>query len=423
MRAALLAIVLWGALLPLEAQEGGQQGGQTAGGQAGAPAQEQQAAMDNKRGAAEGGTGDYYLKDTGNGKDFVQKLNCPEQDGVLNYEFVIEQYDEASGSWNRIKAVKTSDGKAEVSLKAGKYRYKVILYNYLDSPEAESGWAEVEIKKAYEPKISDVGPKLIYLEEENDGRFTVSGTDLMPETVYSLDSQAGLKLAAVIEDNDSRNVRARLRVDINKLDVGVYTLNAVNPGGLASASPEVVVKFRKPFDIDVAAGYSPFFALYDDTIAEYYNQTFWPLGAGLKIEVLPFKHNYGSFGFLLDGRYVYMTGTGSGYTITGNSINVTINYAFQTFIYKRKLLFCVYAGAGISMLSNMVFDFGNDVYSDVLNSMYICGDAGLSLRYHFNKSLYVELEGNFSHAFLGDIMLGCAMLGRAEPRLSAGWRF
>lgn len=410
--AALAIAVLW--ICPCQTAAPQETDGQGSEGTAAGAQQPGQQSPENAR-------NDYYLKDTEAGRDFVQKLSCPPQDGVLNYDFIVERYDESSAAWVQGVSVKNEDGKAEVSLKAGKYRYKVVLYNYLDTAEAESGWMEIEIKKAYEPKVSEVWPKIVYLEEENDGIFTVSGTDLLPDTVYSLDRKGGtvrMSLKAALTEKDSRGKRARIRIDINKLDTAVYTLRAVNPGGLSAESGEIVVKFRKPVDLDVSLGYSPCSALYDETMSGYFGKSFWPLGAGAKAEILPFKHNYGSFGFLLDARYVYLDGSGSGYAITGNMACGTVNFAFQKYLYKRRMLFCAYAGAGISWISNLVFDFGDGVYSDIYESYDICADAGLTLQCYVTKRFYIEIEGNYSHVFMTNMMFG-----RAEPRLSAGWRF
>ena len=82
---------------------------------------------------------------------YVQKLAWIGDNYTFKYEVVIEQNEGGGGAAGRYKAYIqefTEEPGLQVSLPAGKYRYRVIPYDYLEQPGEASGWFEFYINPA-----------------------------------------------------------------------------------------------------------------------------------------------------------------------------------------------------------------------------------------------------------------------------------
>ena len=114
----------------------------------------------------------YYITEDEKGNQTIMQTFSWEQDeNVFKYEFIMEHL--VKGNWVEIEHQELTENKIDLSLAAGSYRYKILLYNYLGFLETETDWIEAEIIKAYQPKISSVSPQNLYLEEIQDGIFIV----------------------------------------------------------------------------------------------------------------------------------------------------------------------------------------------------------------------------------------------------------
>lgn len=186
---------------------------------------------------------DYYIKETSEGFVFIQKLTWDEVAYGLSYDVVIEKQDE-SGLWESFDTISTDVNILEVSLFAGKYRYKVLVYNVLDMIEIELEWFEFDVFRATQPQLESFSPKLIPPEEIHTGLFTIVGDNLSRDTIFSLEIPGDHKRTLMgIVKKDDKNGEVEVQFDINAINTNSYTLIAKNPGGLTA-------KAEVQFDID-----------------------------------------------------------------------------------------------------------------------------------------------------------------------------
>jgi hypothetical protein len=79
---------------------------------------------------------------------YVQKLEWIGGNYTLKYEVIIEQDGGASDGYKAYIQEFTEEPSFQVSLLPGKYRYRVIPYDYLEQPGEASGWVEINIEPA-----------------------------------------------------------------------------------------------------------------------------------------------------------------------------------------------------------------------------------------------------------------------------------
>lgn len=370
---------------------------------------------------------------------------------VSRYEAVIEAYSGKTKSYSRISRLFTEGNEPHVQvqplLPPGNYRYKVITYNLIDVPEIESDWFEFKIYKAFQPEITDIHAAVnltsnIFLEENNDGIFIVTGRNLfdlsesetdVSFTDYMLVSErrtAKISLRPTILEHDDKNRRLKVQFDMKSLDTGTYYFVATDASGLKNENSrrnEITVKFKKRFDFNLSAGYSLPVILYDDTFYNYMGSNVWPLSASVKFSALSFKHRYGYFGAGLSGTYARMDKKFDGYKLGGNMILTHGLFVYQlpirmmsktTGMQRHILTIETHVGPGLTMFTDYKFDFGNEAYSSALNSGNFSILAGGAVQYYITNRLYAEADIDYVNAFTKGMQFGALI-----PSLSVGWQF
>lgn len=340
--------------------------------------------------------------------------------GVLYYDFFLESKNKKD-EYVLQEKIKTENPFVELSLGAGNYRYKIFIYNLLGSLEVESDWILFDVTKAYEPKVRDVSPKIIYLEEAQDGIYTVTGSELRVESEFYLVANEGKSrhsIPGTIIDHDKNNHKVKLQFDVEKIDVSKYSLVVKNPGGLKDKSDKITVKYKKPVDFNVSVGYAPVFILNDDTINKYFEKSFYPLVPNVCLTFIPIKRKFGYLGFALTGSYFMMNNDKGSYSVSSHCVSGSFDLVYQKLLYKRKFLLDVRAGAGVTNLLDMKFAFNNGIVSEPLNSVNISVNAGLGIQYYVLKRLYIEAGCDFTHVFIKDMVMQYI-----QPVISCGYQF
>ena len=146
-------------------------------------------------------------------EDKWQQLEWEEEnpDFVQYYEVIIQKYDEEFVAYSEINRLKTEDNSSHIRiqplLQPGNYRFKVITYDLIGLPSVESEWKTFSIYKAFKPQINDISSKVngsstLYLEEMNDGIFSVSGRNLFETSKNEKDIQ--FTKYFVVNQNDKK---------------------------------------------------------------------------------------------------------------------------------------------------------------------------------------------------------------------------
>jgi len=90
---------------------------------------------------------------------YVQQLVWIGDEYTLKYEVVIEQND--NGRYKAYIHEFTEKPNIQISLPLGKYRYRIIPYDYLEQPGEASQWVNIEIKPAPVAPIAPVEERIV----------------------------------------------------------------------------------------------------------------------------------------------------------------------------------------------------------------------------------------------------------------------
>ena len=369
---------------------------------------------------------------------------------VSYYEVLIEKYDEKSETYTEINKLKTEDNstsiKVEPQLQPGMYRFKVITYDLIGFGTVESDWETFSIYKAYRPQINDISSKVngsstLYLEEVNDGIFSVSGRNLFDTpknekdirfTKYFVVNQNDKKqniLVPEILNVEKNNRKIEFQMNMKDLDVGVYDFFAEDASGLKSETnnSNFTVKFKKTVDFDLSAGYVLPVILFDDTINHYMGSNIWPLSGTFRMSFMPFKRSFGYFGVGLVGTYSRLFAEFPQYKIDGNLITAHLNFVYQLPIRfriknsdQRRHAFSLelHGGVGATFFNDMQFHFPHNIDSEKLNSINLSFDVGGAVQVYITSRLYAEVGVDFVMAFVKDMQFGVL-----HPSVCIGWQF
>lgn len=390
----------------------------------------------------------YFLNDD---NELVQRFTWQGNKNVFRYEFVLEQYSEEHGDYVQIQFIDTKETEVELPLNAGKYRYYLNIYNYLNYLDYSTEYINFEIIQTYHPIITSVSPTIIYLEEPQTGIFTVEGLELRPDTIFTLENNI-YEIQAKILSTDSEYKRSRIKIDPELLDSGTYYIRAVNQGGLFDTSGTIKITFKKPMDLDVAVGYAPVGLLdidttknENDTLVEFFSgndrsNVFWPLGFDTKVTFIPFKTANVFFGTglgfnIFNMKYKDESNGKENYTIKAPAYTLHLDFVSQ-FILKKslpwKLVLDVHVGGGLFGFTGLKFVFPNFT-SEPLRSADLCLNAGASLQVYRWKRFFFEAGADFLWAITysekvidsenNSTKYSPMMLYYIKPRLCVGWQF
>ena len=386
-------------------------------------------------------------------EDKWQQLEWEEENPefVQYYEVIIQKYDEEFVVYSEINRLKTEDNSSYIRiqplLSPGYYRFKVITYDLIGLPSVESEWKTFSIYKAYKPQINDIssnvnGSSTLYLEEVNDGFFSVSGKNLFDMqkkesdlffTNYVLQNQNNKKQSSFVPkilNVDDNNRKLEIQFDMKTLDVGTYNFIATDASGLKSElknNSEITVKFRKRMDFDLSAGYLLPVILFDDTINHYMGSNIWPLSGTVKMSFMPFKRSFGYFGVGLAGTYSRLFAEFPQYKIDGNLITAHLNFVYQLPIRfriknseQRRHAFSLelHGGIGATFFNDVQFHFSHNIDSEKLNSINLSFDVGGAVQVYITSRLYAEVGVDFVMAFMSDMQFGVL-----HPSVCIGWQF
>lgn len=316
-------------------------------------------------------------------------------------------------------------------LPVGDYRYKVISYNLLGLPASQSEWEVFSIVTALEPvirnvSIASVGGDVLYLDEVYDCVLILTGRNLFPEegegggkdaTHYELVKDGGTNVAIKVLEADGQ--KARIKVDMTHIDVGTYHIAATDASGLKNKDDAALtVKFGKPVDFSIAAGWvCPIFVI-DDTFPTYVGSKAYPISAMLRGTFIPLKRGWGYIGASLCAMYTRMSYDGDGFTLDGNMITAIAALVYQKPFFHRRAAFEARLGGGLVALKNYMYHFDGGYDTPALNGTYPAASASLSVQYTIIRKLYAELGADFTMSFMPDIKPGFI-----TPQVCVGWRF
>ncbi len=384
-------------------------------------------------------------------KESWQILNWEEDnEAVLKFDVEIQEYNPNDKTWTTIRVINLQDNstsvKLEPSLKPGNYRYRFIPYNFFGLKEYESDFEHFTIHESFLPEVRGLVvnrnmTSIIYLDELNDGIFSVNGRNLFSVkksdsdvsfTEYFLQGQTRKHFFYIPQllssSENSRN--AEFYLDLEKLDVGSYYFVARDASGLESEKSNrnlLQIRFRKLVDFDVSLGYALPIILFDDTFNTYFSTSAYPFSAFTKLSFLPFKRKFGYFGFGFSGSYSRMNQQEENYLLDGNLITSHLNFIYQLPLkildkkLRQKRHFAtleLHSGGGLTYFCDYKFHFPHEIESEPLNSLNFSFLLGGALQIYFWRRFFAELNVDYVQSFISDMNFGMIV-----PSINFGYQF
>lgn len=406
--------------------------------------------MTNLFAQSSGNKAETYLTED---NEIMQRFTWKGADTVYRYEFLLEKLND-NNEYEYFDLLETKETEVSISLRSGKYRYLIKVYNYLNQMDFQTKWVNFEVKKVYQPVITSVTPVTIFLDEGPSGIFTINGLELREDTVYTLENN-WYEISTEVLERDVLHERAKIKVNPNLLDTGTYYIRAVNEGGLFDTSGTIRVGFAKPLDVTVAAGWTGLYMLdkykqYNategaSTLRQFFNDRnttngdsdilFWPFGLNAKVTVIPYKtaRFYLGAGLNLNATYLKYTSYDYGsesYTIKAPLYTAGVNGNVLFILKKRvpfRILADIHAGLGILGFMGLTVITPNH-QSDPAFTLAPCLYAGADLQFFVTKKMFFTTGADFVWAITPSRnketrKLDPMSIQFVRPSVSFGWMF
>jgi len=360
----------------------------------------------------------YFIREDEEGTVLYQRLSWQAVGDILGYEFELEQKNKTD-EWVPQDKQTVKDNFIDLSLPPGSYRFRVSVINLLEQTEAVSDYQNFNVLVAYQPEVNKLSPHLIYFDDIFDNRLITEGKNFLSGTVFTLEKPLSAPLVLTPVEIDKNGKRVVFELNINRLDSGEYVFCARDKSGLYDNNQVLELRFQKPVDIHLSAGYAFTGFTGKNVFNEYYERNFAVPGGVLRFTMLPIKRTYGYFGFnlscsafLLDQKFKY-------YTISGYTLMPQIQAAYVYPIIKHRLNLDIHAGTGAVFLMNSRFNFPDANFKSPASWYWgMSVNGGTALQVYVWKKLYLELNIDHIVAFKkGFPAYMC------QPQLSVGWEF
>jgi hypothetical protein len=173
----------------------------------------------------------------------------------------------------------------------------------------------------------------------------------------------------------------------------------------------------RPVDINVSTGYRPPFTLYGQ-IYELLETDSFPLGAYLRLSVIPFKRRWGYMGFEFEPVWSLFEASQENYTVQAHMPGVAIYGVYRRLLPNRIMAFDFRIGGGIYsvMLYQLTFNRGKTEPMAILFPVFA---TGVSFTWFVRKPFFLEAGLDYIHFFTVDD----PSPGYLRPFLGLGWQF
>ena len=176
-------------------------------------------------------------------KDFSQRLEWKSDKNVFEYKVDVQP---ASGA---VKTFTTEKNFVELSLPAGKYRYRIHAYDFLGREARVSDWMDFEILKASTPEIKLPQKSLDLGKDSKTLEMPVTISDVTgASSVELVNEENGKVIKGTLLDVDNTAIGSEIsqvsRAQFKNVPEGSWKLRVTNPSGLASESSAFTVVDR-----------------------------------------------------------------------------------------------------------------------------------------------------------------------------------
>ena len=356
--------------------------------------------------------------------EFYQRLTWERDEYALNYEVLIEVFDNGYREYSRDTA---KDNFIQVQLLHGKYRYCVTPYDLLGNRGESSEWKEFEVLPAYQPALNSFTPDVFYLDRNVERVITISGANFLEESEIYLQGITG----TLYPDNVTiiNNGSATLHFDDMKLVPGSYDIYIKNPGGLSVNSGKFVIGYRKPLDFFLKLLWTPVIP-----VSGYMKDIMGPnvnlAGLSFCFEAISSRRGNFNGGLELTASVIYFNpgvflqagneNNPMGFLDTGTEFLLTsfdLNIALQRRFNRGRMSVTFRFGIGIAT----VVDYTNN--NNEQNDIVIQLNVGADYLVRLYRDLYLEAGLDFNN-HVSSVSSGSSdSTGLIRPRLGVVWQF
>jgi hypothetical protein len=354
----------------------------------------------------------YRIEEDGG---IVQILNWSRSNAYF-YEIEIQRRGE-SGEWEPYAAERTEEIFLEVTLPPGLYRYRIISYNVLGRPAAESSWTGLRIFPAREPAVDSFTPPAFHADRgHKEFTLVLRGSDLQDEAeLYIIAKTEGAKPITPLSVQYARDETEILAVfSAESLELGPYDIVVTNPGGLLRVVAGFAVSFASPVDITFSLGWTPLLPLYGSLFTEY-DSPFYPLGLSARFSVLPYKRLWGNLGGELVFRFTSLKTSDEDFTLEGRMFFTGAAILYQKRFRDYTAALSLKLGGGLAPVVNMRFTHNDGSNSEKAAVLFTALFAGLSWQQQLWRGLYLEAGLDYIQLLSAPALI--------HLNTAAGWRF
>ncbi|WP_255811908.1 hypothetical protein [Treponema denticola] len=361
----------------------------------------------------------YFIEEGNQGASLYQHLSWEAIDDILGFEFILEKQDK-SGNWAQIDKKILKKNSINVSLKPGKYRYKVAVINLLNQTEFASKYRNFDVRVAYQPEVLSLSVNKIYFDETNSDSVIVLGNNLFSETIFTLNKDKGYSVPCTVIETDNDGKKIKLKLDFSKLTPGTYTFTATDPSGLHDSSQNINFAFQKPLDIFLSLGYTFSAFIQNKILYQYFKSNIYPAGGSLRFSIVPIKKIYGHIGFNLSASSLFLKNPKDEiYTLKAGFVLPQFNLVYMFPIIKHRLNFDLHLGGGAAFLIQAQFKYAESgIQSPAYWFWCPSVNGGTAFQVYLYKKLYLEI--NLDHIILFRKDFPKYII---QPSLSLGWEF
>ena len=377
---------------------------------------------------------------------FKQKLSWVEDKNAFDYKVEIR------GVETSYKSLLESDTSfVEVSLPAGKYRYRVYAFDFLGRQASVSDWRDFTVLKAVQPQVVNKEKTVVPVKDDNK----VS----IPVDVKSIEEDSKVELVnketnQVVEGKldvkvDDKNQLVASEAVFPMVEEGNWVVKVTNPSGLFTESEEIKVetnvarqqleaerkaeeeqqaaeekltkaevkKNKTAADFSMLVGGGALINIYDGSLLKYNNQTLWKKETdssvlpevNVRMAYLPVKFDGWKAGVELaaqtsilyfDNEYIqsYLP-----FTV------VELNCEIQRKLGTDKFLLALKLGGSASII-NEIAKYKQDTEEErqASEAAFVNwgAQAGLSFVFIPVKNFEIELGCAFNHVFIPEMPTG-----------------
>jgi hypothetical protein len=300
----------------------------------------------------------YYIDRSEGEPRFIQRLMWQQTVYILRYEVIVEKQ-ENDGSYREAERVSTEHNFAEFSLTAGRYRYRVDLYDLIDEFAFSTEWREFDIIRALQPELTRFSPQAFYLDEDDVWEITLHGKNLLPDSqIYLIQDESKIIPISRVSEGES----FRLIFSWKSLVMGKYHIYVKNPGGLDTQSGPFIIANKKRFDYNISLGYTPVVPLYgylfrDSDVEAPFTDFIYPLGAAVKLNFFPLKRVWGNLGVEVSGSFAFLRHERESYSAQALLLNTHLGFLYQKYFSKKTYAVSVGLGVGATTLYDFYFNY------------------------------------------------------------------